>query len=125
MEKKFEAASRMKLRFAHKGQCTVEDLWDLSLPSLDGIYKQLRADQKRLEGDSLLSSGEGTQDVALAFAVDIVTHVVRTKQAEAQARTQAAEKRAKKARILEIIESKQDEALQGKSVEELRALLDE
>jgi len=117
----FEKATRMKLRFPHKGQCTVEDLWDLGVTALDGIYKTLRAAQKDQEGDSLLA--EHRPDSALALQVEIVRHIVAVKQAEAAEKKAAVDKRAQKERIMELIARKQDEALASKSVEELTALV--
>jgi hypothetical protein len=117
----FERATRLKLRFPFKGPCTVEDLWDLSVTALDGIYKALRNAQKEMDGESLLS--EKKENATLALQVDIVKHIVTVKQAEAEDKRRLVERKAQKERILEIIAQKQDESLKGKSVEELTALL--
>lgn len=117
----FEKATRLKVRFPHKGQCSVEDLWDLGVTALDGIYKTLRGAQKEQDGESLLS--EKREDAVLALQVDIVKHIVGVKQAEAEAKRLSVEKKAQKERIMELIARKQDEALASKSVEELTALV--
>jgi hypothetical protein len=111
----------MKLRFPYKGQCTVEDLWDLGVTALDGIYKALRNAQKEQDGESLLS--EKKENAELALQVEIVKHVVGVKQAEAEAKRLSVEKKAQKERIMELIARKQDEALANKSIEELTALV--
>ncbi len=117
----FEKALRMKLRFAHKGQITTEDLWDLSVTTLDSIYKGLRAAQKEQEGDSLLA--EKREDSTLALQIDIVKHIVTVKQAETDAKKARALKAEQKQRIMEILAQKQDAALLGKSEDELKTLL--
>lgn len=117
----FDKATRMKLRFPYKGQCTVEDLWDLGVTALDGIYKALRSAQKEQDGESLLS--EKKENAELALQVEIVKHIVGVKQAEAEDKRKAVERKAQKERIMEIIAQKQDESLKGKSIDELTALL--
>ena len=119
----FAKAIRMKLRFPHKGVCTTEDLWDLTPKALDEIYRKLRKEQKELEEDSLLI-GPGIGTTKLNLQVDIIKHVVATKLNEAEERIKAAEKKEQKGRIMEIIAHKQDEALAGKSVDELTKLLE-
>ncbi len=47
-----------------------------------------------------------------------------TKQEEADERKAAADRKAQKARIMEIIADKQDEDLKGKSLEDLQEMLD-
>lgn len=117
----FEKATRFKVRFPHKGQCSVEDLWDLGVTALDGIYKTLRGAQKEQDGESLLS--EKREDAVLALQVEIVKHIVGVKQAEAAEKKAAVDKRAQKERIMEIIAKKQDAALENKSIDELTALV--
>ena len=50
----FERAAMNKYRFPYKGQISVEDLWDLSLPGLDSVFKQLNKLKKVNEEESLL-----------------------------------------------------------------------
>src|SRR5574343_149516 len=112
----FEKAVRMKLRWNYKGVCTVEDLWDLPLKSLDSIFKELNAKHKTQKEESLLSN-KSSEDKTLELQIAIVRHIVEVKLAEKEAREQRAEKAEKKQRLLEIIAKKQDEELENKSVE--------
>lgn len=122
IENMFELASRSKVRFPYKGLISTEDLWDLPLEALDSIYKALNAKVRQANEDSLLSR-PSRQDAELALQIEIIRHVVAVKQEESNQRAKAREQREKKQKIMEIIASKQDEALQGKSVEELQAML--
>jgi hypothetical protein len=120
----FEKATRMKLRFPCKGQgASVEDLWDLSLTGLDGVYKELRGKQKTLEQDSLLDAKTTANDT-VSLAIDIVKHIVTVKQDEADARKNASEKAAQRQKIAGILADKKDEALKSMSVEELQKHLE-
>jgi hypothetical protein len=118
----FEMATRKKFRFPFKGTISVEDLWDLSVQNLDAVFKTLNAEVKQVKEESLLAT-KSTEDTILDTKIEIVKHIVNVKLAEAEARTKAAEKREQKRRIQELIANKQDEALQGKSIEELQAML--
>ena len=120
----FEKALRLKLRFQFNGLINTEDLWDLPLVALDAIYKNVSAGLQALNQDSLLQKRTKETDLA-ELRLEIVKHVFMTKQAEAAARTEAAEKRAKKQKLMELVAEKQDEVLKGKSVEELNALIAE
>jgi hypothetical protein len=103
---------------------SVEDLWDLSLTNLDSIYKTLNKQVKQSEEESLLDT-KTTVDKELDVQIAIVKHIVAVKLAEQEAREKASVKKAQKQKIMAIIASKQDEALQNSSVEDLYKMLDE
>lgn len=124
MEKMFEYATRNKVRFPFKGLISVEDLWDLSLTNLDSIYKTLNKQVKQSEEESLLNTRTSV-DKELDVQIAIVKHIVAVKLAEQEAREKASAKKAQKQKIMAIIASKQDEALQNSSVEDLQKMLDE
>ena len=121
----FEKAARMKVRFPFKGSCSAEDLWDLSVENLDGIYKTLKKQERETEEASLIERRASAASTLLALQIDIVKHVFTVKVAEAAERKTAADKKAQKEKILSLIAEKQDEALKGKSVEELTALVND
>lgn len=124
MEKMFEYATRNKVRLPFKGLISVEDLWDLTLTNLDSIYKTLNKQVKQSEEESLLNT-KTTVDKELDVQIAIVKHIVAVKLAEQEAREKASAKKAQKQKIMAIIASKQDEALQNSSVEDLQKMLDE
>ena len=124
MEKMFEYAVRNKVRFPFKGLISVEELWDLTLTNLDSIYKTLNKQVKQSEEESLLNT-KTTVDKELDVQIAIVKHIVAVKLAEQEAREKASAKKTQKQKIMAIIASKQDEALQNSSVEDLQKMLDE
>lgn len=120
----FEKASRLKLTFAStRGTLNVEDLWDLPLTQLDALYVGYNKKLKETQEESLLAANKS--DPELKLRVEIIKHVFEVKVAENEAKKMAKDKLAKKARIMEIIERKQDESLSEKSIEDLRKELDE
>lgn len=124
VENIFEYASRNKIRFPFKGMISVEDLWDLSLTNLDSIYKTLNKQVKQSEEESLLST-KASVDTELEVQIAIVKHIVSVKLAEKEAAEKASVKKAQKQKIMSIIATKQDEALQNSSIDDLKKMLDE
>lgn len=120
----FEYAVRNKTRFPFKGMISVEDLWDLSVTNLDSIYKTLNKQIKQSEEESLLNVKTNV-DTELEVQIAIVKYIVSIKLAEQEAREKAAAKKAQKQKIMSIIATKEDEALQNSSVDDLRKMLDE
>lgn len=118
----FEVATRNKLRFPYKGQISVEDMWELSLPALDTVFKTLNSQMKQVKEESLLST-KSKADETLELQIEIVKYIVSVKLAEKEAREKAAEKAAQKKRIMEIIAKKQDESLENSSMEDLQKML--
>ena len=120
----FEYAVRNKVRFPFKGMISVEDLWDLSLTNLDSIYKILNKQVKQSEEESLLATKTNV-DTELEVQIAIIKYIVTVKLAEQEAREKAAAKKAQKQKIMSIIATKEDEALQNTSVEDLKKMLEE
>ena len=120
----FEYATREALRFPYKGMQSVEDLWQLSVKELDSIYKTLNKQVKQLEEESLLAT-KSNVDTELEVQIAIVKHIVSVKLAEKEAAEKASAKKAQKQKIMSIIATKQDEALQNSSIDDLKKMLDE
>lgn len=124
MEKKFEIATRTKMRFPFRGMVSVEDLWDLSVRDLDSIFKTLNAQVKKSQEESLLAT-KTKEDETLSIQIEIVKHIVKTKLDEAETAQQSKEIKEKKQKIMEIMAAKKDEALHNMSIDELQSMLNE
>jgi hypothetical protein len=121
----FETASKMKLRFATtKGNLTTEDLWDLPLATLDIIARGLHRELKSKEEESFIKPKTETATTE-TLALEIVKRVIEVKLAEIEAREQAANRKAKKERLLGIIAEKEDDKLKKTSLAELRRQVEE
>lgn len=121
-EKMFETAVRNKMRFPYKGQISVEDLWDLDVNALDGVFKTLNSKVKVSQEESLLRT-RSKESEELMVQIEIVKYIVSVKLAEAEARKNAEANRAKRQQILGILADKQESDLKNKSSEELQAML--
>lgn len=125
MEKNlFEIATRNRYRFNYKGVMTVEDLWSLRVEDLDAIFKMLNRQKKTADEDSLLAT-KSAEDQDLANKIDIVRYIVSVKLAEAAERVSAAEKKAQRDRIMEIVAKKKDKALEDMGIDDLMKKLKE
>lgn len=124
MSRLFELAARKKYRFPFRGQVSTEDLWDLSITSLDSVFKTLNKEKKQNEEESLLSV-KSEADKEVENKIEIVKYIVAVKQAEIAERAASKEKAQRNQKIAAIIERKKDEELEGKSIEDLMKLLEE
>jgi hypothetical protein len=123
---KFIEASRKKLRFTTtKGQLSVEELWDLSLQSLDAIAKAVNKQLKASEEESFIPTASKRKDSDAELALDILKYIIQVKVEERDAEKARAEKREKAARLKELLAQKKDAELTGKSAEELEKMLAE
>jgi hypothetical protein len=126
----FEKATKWKLRYPTPvGNVTTEDLWDLPLtsnkarqPNLNDIAKGLSKQVKAGDEEDFVDP-KVEPDKELKAAFEVVKHVISVKIRHRDAAEKAQETKQKKARILELIAKKQDEALAEKSEDELRALV--
>jgi len=119
----FEIASRRRFRFNFKGEIGVEDLWDLTPTTLDGIFKKLNAEVKLSNEESLLNT-KTDKDQDLEDKISIVRYITMVKLSEQEDRVNAAAKKAEKQKILKVLASKEDQELENKSVEELRKMVE-
>jgi hypothetical protein len=125
----FEMASQYKFRYPWKGMITTEDLWDLNVKQLDAVYQALSKEMNALQdGDSLLSTTSAdvfNKKQDLTTKIEIVKYIFNCKQQAAELNRMAAERSAKKQRIMDILAQKQENALQNMSEDELKKMLDE
>lgn len=127
----FEKAIRLKLRFSSpQGNLTAEDLWDLPLTSananranLNNIAKAVSRELKAA-GEEDFVNPKSSADEELQLKLDIVKHVIEVRQAENEAARTLSDRKEKKAKLLELIAKKQDQELEGKSVEDLTAMVE-
>jgi len=116
----FEKASRLKVRFeAEKGNLAVEDLWDLSLIQLNKLAKKYNKEMKENEEEDFLKV-RTAKDTLTELKFNLILHVLTTKKEEQESKERAAEKKAQKEKLLTILERKESQELEGKSVEELK-----
>jgi hypothetical protein len=119
----FEIATKKKFRFPFRGMISTEDLWDISLTDLDSIYKTLNSQKKAKADEESLLSAKTNEDIELNLKIDIVKHIVSIKLEEKAAKESERAKRLQKQKIMSILAEKEDEALHGKSIEELQKML--
>ena len=120
----FETAVRNKFRFDFRGLQSVESLWDLSVRDLDSIFKGLNSQVKQIKEESLLDT-KTQQNEELDVKIEIVKYIVKTKLEEEQLRNDSKNKKQKKQELYELLESKKNENLKGKSEEEIQKMIDE
>lgn len=111
-----------KFRFEFKGLISVEDLFDLTLADLDAIYKNLKKEEKDLQGDSLLDNDENPKVREVEVKIEIVKAIFEMKKAEIARAEKALANKAQKDKILAIIEDKENQELSEKSIDELREI---
>lgn len=121
----FKQATKQKLRFAtNKGYLSVEDLWDLSLPSLDKIAVALDEELAKSPRKSFITDNTPKND-ELELKFNIVKEIISTKMKEKSDKEIAKDKAAEKARLTELLAKKRSEKLESLSEEELMKRLAE
>lgn len=124
----FEQATRNKDRFeTSQGLLTVEDLWDLPLTSargranLDDIARSLSKRLKETETESfVIKAPKADETTQRKFAV--VKHIIEVRLAENEAAATIRANKEKRQQLLALIAQKENEQLQGHTLEELRAM---
>lgn len=127
----FELASRQKVRFeSNRGLITTEQLWDLPLTSkggfdLDSVGQVILAELETTTTRSLVKTAPNLRTVELELQLALVKHVIAAKQEENAARLAAADKAAKREKLVTALANQEDKELANLSPEQIRAKLAE
>lgn len=127
----FEKATRQKLRFeSNRGELTTELLWDLPLQSksgfdLDSVAKAVNQELKGVTEESFVETRTNPRKGELELKLEIVKHVIKTKQDENAAAANSVAKREERKRLEAILATKQASALEQLSEEEIQKRLDQ
>jgi uncharacterized HAD superfamily protein len=119
----YKEATRRKLRFAtNKGPLSSDDLWDLSLKSLDAlavdIDGRVTAGRKTFLADEDVKQTAASQEDALRLS--ILKDVIETRQAETKAAREATTKRSQIEFFETLLQQKLTQSLNELSEEEIR-----
>ena len=119
----YKEALQKKLRFkTNKGMITTEDLFDLSLQNLNTLAIML--DKKISEAPKKsfieeLPAEENHDELRFSIVKDVINIKLKARKDNIN----RAQIDARNKRIAELIAKKEDEALENKSIEELRAMI--
>lgn len=119
----YKEALQKKLRFkTNKGMISTEDLFDLSLHNLDTLALMLDKKISEAPKKSFIEDLPAEEnDDELRFS--IVKDIINVKLKARKDNINRAQIDARNKRIAELIAKKEDEALENKSIEELRAMI--
>lgn len=126
----FEEATRRKLRFESvKGSLSVEQLWDLPLQSktgfdLDTVAKTVNNELKSLTTDSFIPTARtNPRKAEVELALNVVVNIIHKRVDENAAAAMKAANDARKAKLMDALERKQEADLLGMTTEQIRAEL--
>jgi hypothetical protein len=100
------------------GQLMIEDLFDLSLPSLDLLAQSLNAELK-VSGEESFIKSRTIANTDLNNRFEIVKYVIKMKLDEEEVKENAKRRRAEEQELLSLIQEKQQEEKRSKSLEDL------
>lgn len=128
----YKKASQQKLRIATiRGMLSVEQLWDLPKEEIGQLAVALRKrikDARGINGDSeldFLQPAEHAEETTDELTFRILKDIYQTLQTNEDSARRLAAKRQRNRKLLEVIARKQDQELEGKSIEELEKMLEE
>lgn len=120
----FIQALRSKLRFTTgRGELSTEDLFELSLASLDALARGIH--NRVNEGSvSFISSPAKTKEVkADELRLEIAKQVIQIKQEDAEESRKRAERRQHRTLLKDLLAKQEQAAMAGMSAEDLRTQL--
>ena len=119
----FEVDSRENFMFkTAKGVVTSSDLWVLPLTQLNDLAKDLNKQIKESSEEDFIST-KTKESTVLSQKFEIVLHIIRTRQAEAQAKTEAKAVEERKRVLREALHEKKNAELLSMSAAEIEAEL--
>ena len=124
----FAKITRRKERFdTSKGLLTIEDVWDLPLtsvrgPNLDDLAKGLKKELAEVSEESFVEIKSDKAKV-VEDKFNAVLYIIKVKLNEKAEAEKEAEKRQRRELILELMQDKEKEELKGKSLDELKKML--
>ncbi len=127
----FEKATRKAFRFPTiKGEITVEQLWQLPLLTrgintvdLDTVARTINNELKALGEESFVDKGDNPKRCELTDKLDVIKHIIETKQSEADAATKRVARQQERQKLQELLAKKNDQELEGLSKEDLEKKL--
>ena len=115
----FEQASRKNLQFqSSRGSVGVSDLWKLPLTALNDMAMRVNKNLKELQEESFLAPVTPAGDDVLRL--DIMKHIIKTRQKENEQKLNREKTKEQRQRLLNILESKQEDQQKELSIEELQ-----
>lgn len=122
----FERAVKAKLRFSStQGELSTEDLFDLSLTSLDAIAKKVNKNLQAAGEESFLPSTTTKASTNDNLRLDILKYVIDVKVQEQDDRKNRANRKAQLEQLKELANAKANEQLSQKSLEDIQKMIDE
>ena len=120
----FEKANKVSLRFnTDAGMLSTEDLWHLPLEILDILAVSLKKQLDSEDTESFITARRKANNLQLRF--DIAKSIIDTRLEDNEASKKRIERKKTKEKIMEAIANKEDAERQEKSLEELRAMLED
>lgn len=120
----FEQASRVKLRFDLQGQVSTEQLWTANYDTLVEYEAGLTDTVESYGKSTRRAKTRRTKEQELnELRLAIVSHILNVRDEEAEAASKAAESKAQRQVILDLIQRKKNQQLEEMSLEALEKLL--
>jgi hypothetical protein len=127
----FEIATRKAFRFpSTKGELTTEQLWNLPLLAannfcLNYVASSVNSELKAMTEESFVSVKPMPGKADLEAKLEVVKHIISYKQEEQEKARNAAEKAAKREKLVQALAHQEDKALEQMTPDEIRAKLAE
>ena len=121
----FEQASKKKIRFSsNRGDLTAEQLWDMPLQSksgfdLDTIAKEVNRGIKESSEESFVTTKASSATTTLELQLEVLKHIIAVKIEAAAVAAKRTDNEARRAKLIEALENKQNSELNNMSTEDI------